>query len=186
MIFNKHSPLQGTHAFLSASNHHWVGYTEERLIERFRTSQAAQRGTELHAFASEAIRLRRKQPKNNDSLNMYVNDAIAYRMTPEQLLVYSENCYGTADAIGFGRKTLRIYDYKSGVVKASERQLHIYAGLFCLEYGVRPFDITMDLRIYQNNEITYCDPDPDIVVRIIDKIIVSDKIIEELKAEALL
>jgi hypothetical protein len=101
MIFNKHSDLVGRHAFLSASKYHWTNYDEEKLERTYLAALAVQRGNELHAFAHEAIRLGIKLPRNNTTLNMYVNDAIGYRMTPEQLLVYSANCFGTADAIGF-------------------------------------------------------------------------------------
>ena len=37
-------------------------------------------------------------------------------------------------------------------------QLLIYAALFCLNYGIRPGDISFELRIYQNNEINVCNP----------------------------
>ena len=45
--------------------------------------------------------LGQKLPKSQKTLNMYVNDAISFRMVPEQILFYSENCFGTADTIVF-------------------------------------------------------------------------------------
>lgn len=63
-------------------------------------------------------------------MNMYVNDAISFRMVPEQILFYSENCFGTADTIVFRNGTLRIHDLKTGVVPAHMEQLEIYAALF--------------------------------------------------------
>ena len=133
MRFNEHSDLAGQHAFLSASNYHWINYDDERLEERWRNAQAARRGTELHAFAHEAIRLGIKLPRSSKTLNAYVNDAIGYRMVTEQILYFSDNCYGTADSMMFARDVLRIHDLKTGLIAGSMHQLEIYAALFCLE-----------------------------------------------------
>ena len=185
MLFNKHSELAGKHAFLSASKYHWVNYDDEKLDRAFVTAMAAQRGTELHALAHELIRLGVKLPRNTKSLNMYVNDAIGYRMTSEQILYYSENCFGTADTIAFRRNKLRIHDLKTGVTPTSERQLEIYAALFCLEYRFKPFDIETELRIYQNDEVRIYEADPDVIAHIIDRIITFDKRITGLRMEAM-
>jgi hypothetical protein len=185
MIFNEHLKLANTHAFLSASKPHWINYTDEKLDARFTTALAAQRGTELHAFAHDAIRLRIKQADNGTTLSQYVNDAIGFRMTPEQVLFYSYNCYGTADAISFRAAMLRIHDLKNGVVISSMNQLYVYAALFCLEYGIKPFEIETELRIYQNDDVKVETADPDTVTHIMDKIKTSDRRIEELRREAL-
>lgn len=185
MNFNNHSNLVGKHAFLGASTYHWINYTEDRLDERFYTAMAAQRGTELHAFAHEAIRLGIKLPKTRTSLNMYVNDAIGYRMTPEQPLFVSENCFGTADAIAFRRNVLRIHDLKTGVTPASVHQLEVYAAMFCMEYKFKPFEIDIEMRIYQNDDVQTYEADPNDIFHIIDKIITFDKRINALKMEAL-
>lgn len=181
MNFNKHSNLEGRHAFLSASGYHWVNYTEERLAERYSTWLATQKGTELHEFAAQAIRLGIKLPKSSKTLNMYVNDAIGYAMTPEQPLYYSENCFGTADTIAFRNNMLRIHDLKTGESRTSEKQLEIYAALFCLEYRYDPREIKMELRIYQYDEVRIYNPDPEEILMIMDKIIAFDKQIETLK-----
>jgi hypothetical protein len=154
------------------------------LASVFATSLAAQKGTELHLFASEAIRLGIKLPRSSKTLNQYVNDAIGFRMSPEQILYYSNNAFGTADAISFRNNILRIHDLKTGVTLGSPHQLEVYAALFCLEYGVKPFDIEMDLRIYQNDDIERFDTEPGVIVHIMDKIIAFDKIIESMRAEA--
>lgn len=185
MIFNEHLKLSNTHAFLSASNYHWINYSDEKLDSRFLTAMAAQRGTELHAFAHEAIRLKIMQADNGSTLSMYVNDAIAFGMTPEQVLFYSYNCYGTTDAIAFRNRFLRIHDFKSGIVKSSMNQLYIYTALFCLEYQQRPHQIEIELRIYQNDNVEIVIPDPDLIAHIMDKIITSDNRIEELRQGAL-
>lgn len=145
------------------------------------TSQAARRGSELHAFAHEAIRLKRKQIENNDHLNMYINDAIGFGLTSEQLLFFSENCYGHADCIGFRNNTLRVHDLKTGNSDASMMQLKIYAALFCLEYKFSPFDIKIELRIYQKNNVVAEEPDPDEIFHIMEKIKYFDKQINQLK-----
>lgn len=183
MNFNKHSTLEGQHAFLGASKYHWINYTDEKLAETYSKFLAVQRGTVLHEFAAQCIRLGQKLPKSTKTLNMYVNDAIGFRMIPEQILYYSENCFGTADSISFRRNILRIHDYKSGVIPAHMEQLQIYAALFCLEYKVKPADINIELRLYQNDEIIIDSPDQEIIVPIMDKIITFDKIINRIKEQ---
>lgn len=183
MIFNKHSDLAGRHAFLSASKYHWTNYDEDKLERTYLTALAVQRGNELHAFAHEAIRLGVKLPRTAATLNMYVNDAIGFRMSPEQILFYSQNCFGTADAIGFKKDLLRVPDLKTGTIPASERQLEVYAALFCLEYKMNPFEIGVELRIYQSNEVQIYIPEPDDLMHLMDKIIVFDRRIEEIKKE---
>lgn len=181
MNFNKHSNLDGQHAFLGASKYHWVNYDENKIVEAYSKFLAAQKGTELHEFAAQCIRLGQKLPKSKKSLNMYVNDAIGYKMTPEQTLFYSENCFGTADAIGFRDTFLRIHDLKTGVTPAKMEQLEIYAALFCLEYRVKPGEIGIELRLYQNDEIIVYEPSAEDIAPIIDKIVTFDKIIAKIK-----
>jgi hypothetical protein len=146
---------------------------------------AAQRGTDLHAFAHEAIRLGVKLPSNKQTISLYVNDAIGYRMTPEQILYYSPNAFGTADTITFRRNKLRIHDLKTGLHPCSVHQLEVYAALFCLEYGFKPFDIEIELRIYQANEAQIFEADPDVITHIMDKITSFDKRINQLRLEAM-
>lgn len=102
-------------------------------------------------------------------------------MTPEQILFYSENCFGTADAICFRNNLLRIHDLKTGLIPAHMEQLEIYAALFCLEYKFKPSEIDMELRIYQHDEILVHNPTAEDIVPIMDKIITSDKVINKLK-----
>lgn len=184
MNFNRHSDLVGRHAFLSPSKYHWVNYDDEKFDQVFLTSMTAQKGVELHAFASEAIRLGIKLPRNSKTLNQYVNDAIGFRMTPEQILYYSENCYGTCDAISFRKGYLRVHDLKNGVTVASITQLEIYSALFCLEYDVRPTEIDIEMRIYQNDEVRAYMADANDITHVMDKIITFDKRIKYLKMEA--
>ncbi len=185
MIFNKHSNLEGCHAFLGASKYHWINYDEDKLIETYNRAMAVQRGTELHDLAARCIKLGQKLPKSKKTLNMYVNDAIGYRMTPEQILYYSPNCFGTADAVSFNNNLLRIHDLKTGMTPAHMEQLVIYASLFCLEYRVRPGDIDFELRIYQSDDILVANPTVEDVGPIMDKIITFDKIIENIRREEL-
>lgn len=181
MNFNKHSSLEGQHAFLGASKWHWINYSDDKVAESYSNFLAAQKGTILHDFASQCIRLGQKLPKSQKTLNMYVNDAIGYKMRPEQILFYSENCFGTADAIIFRNGLLRIHDLKTGVTPAHMEQLEIYAALFCLEYKMKPEDIDIELRIYQKDDILLHTPTADDIAVIIDKIISFDKIISEIK-----
>lgn len=115
---------------------------------------------------------------------MYVNDAIGFGMTPEQVLYYSPNCFGTADTISFKKNILRIHDLKTGETKASLHQLEVYAALFCLEYDIKPGELDdIELRIYQNDDVLVGHPQADDILPIMDSIIHFDKLIEKCKEE---
>lgn len=181
MNFNNHSQLEGLHAFLSPSKYHWINYDNDKLISTFSRYQASVRGTQLHDLACQCIRLGVKLPKSRKSLNMYVNDAIGYKMQTEQVLYYSDNCFGTVDSISFRNNLLRIHDLKTGESPASINQLLVYAALFCLEYKIKPVDIEIELRIYQADEALIHIPEPEEIFNIMDKIINFDKKIEEIR-----
>ena len=183
MNFNRHSNLEGKHALLSASKYHWLNYDEEKLVSYYKNYRAAQTGSELHEHAKRCIQLGTKLMKSKKTLNMFVNDAIGFQMTPEQPLYYSENCFGTADAISFKNQILRIHDLKTGSAPAHMEQLMIYAALFCLEYGVKPKDIQIELRIYQNDEVFVENPEPELIQAIMDKVVWFDNRILRLQAE---
>ena len=181
MIWNQHSNLEGQHAFLGASKFHWINYNDDKLAETFKNYKAAERGTELHAFAAQCIKLRQKL-KGTANLANYVNDAIGYGMTPEVVLYYSEYCFGTTDAIKFDEKKgfLRIHDLKTGVTPAHMEQLEVYAALFCLEYHIKPADIGMELRIYQNDDILIFEPTVENILPIMDKAVSATKILRSI------
>lgn len=183
MNSEKYSELKGTHAFLSPSKPSWLNYDEEKLATVYRNFLAVARGTRLHALAAELIDIGQKLPSTRKTLNMYVNDAIGYGMSPEKVLYFSDNCYGTADAISFRDGKLRIHDLKTGVTPAHIEQLKIYAALFCLDNMLIPGDLDMELRLYQSNDILKERVETEDIVRIMDKIVTSDKIIESIKRE---
>lgn len=183
MNFNSHKNLEGQHAFLSASNYSWINYSEGKVADAYAKWRAAQKGTLLHAFAAQCIILGQKLPRSEKTLNMYVNDAIGYKMTPEQVLYYSPNCFGTADTISFRNNFLRIHDLKTGETPAKMEQLMIYAALFCLEYDYKPQDIQMELRIYQSDEVLVHNPTIEDIFPIMDRIVTFDKIINSMKEE---
>lgn len=186
MIWNDHSRdiPDGSHAFLGGSNYHWLNYTDEKLVAVYKANIAKQVGTRLHEFAAECIRLKQKLPKSHKTLNMYVNDAIGFNLTPEQGLYYSANCFGKADTIGFSKNYLRIHDLKTGSIPASLHQLEIYASLFCLEYRIKPEMLSgIELRIYQNDDILIGRPEPDDINPIITRIKRFDKMIDQVKEE---
>ena len=182
MIFKSHSDLYGRHAFLSPSNYHWLNYNDQKLEARFIASMAARRGTDLHSLAHDAIRLGVRLSRGNKALATYVNDAIGYKMECDQTLYYSDNCFGTADTICFRRNKLRIHDLKTGINPTSEHQLEVYAALFCLEYGIDPFSIEIELRIYQREQIKIFKPPPELIIDIMNRIIDFDQRIEMMKA----
>lgn len=181
MNFNKHLELGDQHAFLGASKYHWINYDEDKLIKSYLSFIAVQRGTRLHDLACKLINEGVKLSRTKQTLNMYVNDAIGFKMTTEQKLSYSNNCFGTADAISFRQNFLRIHDLKTGVTATSFHQLEIYAALFCLEYDVSPNVIHMELRIYQSDEVVISEPQPEEILYIMNKIIVFDKEINKMK-----
>lgn len=183
MNFFNHKNLEGFHAFLGASKYHWINYDEEKLVNTYQKYMATLRGTELHEFAAQCIKLGQKLPKSKKTLNMYVNDAIGFKMKPEQVLYYSDNCFGTADSISFRNNFLRIHDLKTGATPAHMEQLMIYAALFCLEYKYKPSDIDIELRIYQSDEIVGYNPTAEDIVPIMDKIVTFDKVISKIKEE---
>ena len=184
MNFKKHSELEGKHAFLSPSGYHWINYDDEKLERVYSNFRATQRGTELHELACQCIRLGIRLPKGKRTLNAYVNDAISYRMTPEQILYYSENCFGTADAISFKNNFLRIHDLKTGDVRASMHQLDVYDALFCLEYGVDPKQIEIETRIYQGSGFEVSIPEPGYILDIMNTIEEFNVIIDNIKLNA--
>lgn len=212
MVFERHSELEGLHAFLSPSQYHWINDTEEELRDRYFNAQITEMGTKLHQYAHDAIELGRLQRQNHDTVNMFINDAICYGMSSEQPLFYSWQCFGTADAILYKKNTLRIHDLKTGKTKAHFEQLRIYAALFCLEYqrkvrnmrksGMSDIDIANELdmnpkelhfdplqmngiilRIYQFNTIEEEVADPKEIQALMDIIVADNEILRKIKTE---
>ena len=183
MNFKRHLDLEGKHAFLSPSTYHWINYDDTKLAARFVSSQEARRGTALHEFAKNAIELGIRLPDTDSTLHRYVNDAIDLEMNVEQALYYSPNCFGHADALSFRNNLLRISDLKTGSTSSSMHQLEVYAALFCLEYGYSPFDIEIELRIYQSNDVRALNPEPEAILRIMDKIISFDRLLTTLRGD---
>lgn len=181
MKFNYHPNLEGAHAFLSPSKYSWVNYDEQKLEAVYANWRASQQGTELHELAAKLINLGVKLPKTNKTLNMYVNDGIGFRMSTEVCLFYSINAFGTADAIAFKNNFLRIHDLKNGRTSASIKQLEVYAALFCLEYSFNPRDLDIELRLYQLDEVRVENPAPEDILFIMERIVVFDKRINEIK-----
>lgn len=182
MRFNKHLRFRGEHAFLSPSNYHWINYTPNRLTERWTAAQASAWGVYQHEYAMQEIKAERLSD-HVGMLGTYINDCIHHRMETEQVLFYSENCFGTADAISFRYRTLRIFDLKTGLIRGSVHQLEVYAALFCLEYEINPEDINIELRIYQDPEVSTWDADPEDIRFIMNKIVEFDSLIETIKRE---
>ena len=204
MTFNTHSELEGRHAILSPSRPYWLNYDNEALEKFYISTYATDVGTLVHEYACDRIRFKMPIDIENDEakngllmhllkngipfgvieldrlfLNMvpYVNDAIGYRMQSEVKLKYSELCFGTADAIGVRGKLLRIHDLKTGVSPAHMDQLLAYTALFFHEYkrDYRPTTMKVELRIYQNNDITVHQPDLEEIKNAMDRIVAEDR-----------
>lgn len=186
MKFTIHRNLSGLHAPFSASQSSWLRYDDDKVIEVYANRKAAEMGTRLHEWASETIKLGLKQPKSKKTICAYVNDAIGFKMDTEVVLFYSERFFGTADAICFRNGVLRIHDLKTGKIGKIEshmEQLEVYTALFCLEYGVKPIDIQIELRVYKNDEVIAWNPTAEDIVPIMDKIIHLDKLLMKIDRE---
>lgn len=171
----------GAHALLSASKYHWLNYDEEKLLNMMTSQYATTIGSLIHELAAKLITTQIRVNKNDakkmvklylldhgvprfaidldryiNNFVAYVNDGIGFSMRPEQVLKYSNNIFGTADAISYDEKAkvLRIHDLKTGVTNPSIKQLEIYASLFTLEYNIKPADLKrVELRIYYMGEV---------------------------------
>lgn len=181
MIFNRHTNLEGLHAPFGASKSSWLRYDDNKAIEVYQNMRAAEMGTRLHEWAAETIKLGIKQPRSSKTIYAYVNDAIGFKMDTEVVLFYSERFFGTADAISFRNNFLRIHDLKTGTTPVKIEQLMIYAALFCLEYKVKPGEIDMELRIYQNDGVLVHNPTADEILPIMDKIVHLNKLLENME-----
>ena len=183
MRFNQHRNLEGLHAPFSASQYSWLNYDDEKATQVYLNKKAAMLGTRLHEWVKDTIDLGIKQPRSKKTLYSYVNDAIGFRMSTEVVLYYSNYFFGTADAISFRDGFLRIHDLKTGKTKVHIEQLEIYAALFCLEYKVKPAEIGIELRIYQNDEIFAHNPAPEDITDIMNRIVHLNKLIEKANYE---
>lgn len=212
MNFNRHFAQEGKHAILSASSWRWINDDKDSLVKRITSSYAQSIGTILHGLAYRHIKYRIKMNKYDkknvmlellsngipgividtidfdrmfENLMTYVNDGVGFKLFPEVVLYYSDNFFGTADAIGFNEndRILRIHDYKSGVIPAHIEQLEIYAALFCLEYRFKPHEIDIHLQIYQGADVLYHNPEPGEIKEIIDKIVDYDKFLNQIRLE---
>lgn len=213
MNFRRHSELEGKHAILSASSWRWINDDIEALTMRICSQYLPTIGTILHDVARKHIKHRiklNKYDKKNvmlelveqgipatvidtinfdamyENLMLYVNDCVAFKMTPEVVLRFSNNFFGTSDAIKYeeDNRFLRIHDYKSGTTPAHMEQLIIYAALFCLEYGIKPTSLSgCELRIYQAPEPVIYEPAPEEIVNVIETIITFDNFMTKMWEE---
>lgn len=135
----------------------------------------------LYAYAARSIRFGRKFPQSKKTLNAYINDAIDFHMIPEVGLYYSENCYGVADAIDFTNNFLRIHALRTKHEPADMTLLFIYDALFCLQHDIKPCDIQIENRIYQNDNVLIANPTCEDIAPIIEKIKELDRVVREVK-----
>lgn len=217
MLWNDHSNLKGRHSILSPSQSSWLRYSNidnyASLERRCISEYAAAAGTLIHDYAQQ--RIKNKLPMSDNEQNAvilellrngippyaidisqfyqtlveYVNDTIEYDMDSEVTLYYSDNAFGTTDAIRYYRRNLRIHDLKTGIKPAGFDQLVVYAAYFFLEYGkkmkLKPENVDTELRLYQSSEISICHPDPTDIYATIDKIIELDPVIDIFKSGGL-
>ena len=191
------------HALFAPSQPSWMRYeNEEQIILKLKSHYAQAIGTLTHEKAKSCIERRKKLNKSSSILlelyllenkipeavidiqdlypnfMLYVNDCISMKMLPEQLLVYSEYCFGTADAISFKKNLLRINDLKTGKLPPKMDQLKGYAALFCLKHDIQPSTIKTELRIYQSGQVNLYTPDPEEIKDVMDRIVVTSNIVE--------
>lgn len=179
----------GTHAILGASTYsRWWNKTPEEVGQYYRNMKAVERGTKLHEMAADDIRMNMLRPRNGQTYNRYVNDAINFGMKPEMGLYYSPFAFGTTDAIIFENGKLRIHDLKTGLIsKPSMHQLETYAAYFFMQYGTKygfkPADIDMELRLYWNDGIIKEKPNPTDIENVINKLTAASGYLEKVSEE---
>lgn len=141
-------------------------------------------GVEHHRYAAICIEEGIVQDDETTTVGLYINHCILYKMSAEVVLFYSPNAFGTADAIAYRYRILRISDLKSGVTRTSEHQLEVYAALFCLEYEIDPFSLRgIELRIYQDAKVREYPGNPYFIKGLMDKIVMFDEILNRLREE---
>lgn len=192
---------------LGASQHAWLNYDEDKLFLAYKRIYAQAIGTWTHDYARRFIKygqpaktgdktgllihlLDNHIPANVIDINklfdtwrLYVNDSVRNRMRPEQVLYFSKNAFGTADAISFKKEKLKIFDLKTGDRKATMEQLYIYAALFCLEYEYAPGEIEIETRIYQFGDYIVEYPTASDILPIMDQIETFDRLLDHFKEE---
>lgn len=197
MKWNNHKDYEGRHAFMGGSNYHWLNYDNEAFENRYYSQYSQSIGTALHQLAHDCIVSNIKLNKHDihliemamfkayiprdaydpnyllTNLIPFVNDAIGFHMSSEILLFVNEFCFGTVDAIAYNdfEKTLRVHDYKSGMIPAKIEQCYIYMAMFCIEYKIDPRKLKLlEARIYQNCECLIDNPSSDIILDIMNRI----------------
>lgn len=139
---------------------------------------------EQHRYAAICIEEGIVQDDETTTVGLYINQCIQYKMSSEVVLFYSPNAFGTADAIAYRYRLLRISDLKTGATRVSEHQLEVYAALFCLEYEIDPFSLRgIELRLYKDGRVLLYDADPRFIKGIMDKIVKFDQILNRLREE---
>jgi len=187
--FKNHKELEGRHSVLSPSKYSWIRYSAEKFAENFREMNATTYGSRLHELAKEHILLGILMPRNEKTLNKYINDMIGMRMTPEVVLAFNGDSFGSADAIKFDAQKLEltIADLKTGTHEASFDQLYIYVVYFCLEYGYRIGELNkIELRIYQNDEVRIEQADLEKLGNIHGKVLEFNEIMSDIRREQML
>lgn len=111
------------------------------------------------------------------TVKKFVNDSIVEHMESEQEVGYSEKFWGTSDAIKYKNGLLQVFDLKTGTSQAKPEQLYIYAALYCLQHTVNPFENLIEIRLYQNDDVYIENPDPKLIMDIMDKIVHLNKVL---------
>ena len=77
---------------------------------------------------------------------------------------------------------LRIHALRTKHEPSDMKQLLIYDALFCLKHGIKPCDIQIENRIYQNNDVLIANPTFEDIDPIIEKIKEFDRVVREVKS----
>lgn len=210
MLWNNHykDVPEGAHAMLGASQHAWLNYDESKLFTAYKRKYAQAIGTLTHDYARKYIRYGQQAKAGDktglfvhlldshipanvidinklfDTWRLYVNDSVRNRMRPEQVLYFSKNSFGTADAISFRKNKLKVFDLKTGEGKATMDQLYIYVALFCLEYEFSPGEIEIETRIYQSGDYIVESPTASDILPIMDQIETFDDLLDRYREES--
>lgn len=119
------------------------------------------------------------------TVKSYINDCVGFHMDTEVLLDFSENFFGTSDAVKYDGNGLKIFDLKTGSAPAKMEQPLVYAALYLLKNRIDPKTIPVELRIYQNNDILRARPTEEEIIPVMNTIIHFDKIMDNFKGGAM-
>jgi hypothetical protein len=111
------------------------------------------------------------------TVKSFITDTVNNDMQSERKIGYSYFFNGRIDAVKFDNKVLQIYDLKTGSTPAKPEQLYVYCAEYCLQNNINPFEISFEIRIYQNDEIFGEKPASADILALMENIVHKNKLL---------